>query len=152
MARLQDFQTVTPSGSNNLLIVQSQGQGLSTVDAVGQKIATDTNMSSLNTSSKKIIGAINEVYSASAIRYNLGYGKSLSTTKGRNHWLCLLSSELYLVWFYSTSSLAVRNIGTNSQVIGSSNTATLGNYTFTRGTNNILTITSTSDATMTIFG
>ena len=34
MARLQDFQTVTPSGSDKLLIVQSQGQGLSTLDAV----------------------------------------------------------------------------------------------------------------------
>lgn len=34
MARLQDFQTVTPSGSDKLLIVQSQGQGLSTLDNV----------------------------------------------------------------------------------------------------------------------
>ena len=34
MARLQDFNTVTPSGSDNLLIVQSQGQGLATLDTV----------------------------------------------------------------------------------------------------------------------
>lgn len=39
MARLQDFQTVTPSGSDKLLIVQSQGQGLATLDnVVGEKM------------------------------------------------------------------------------------------------------------------
>lgn len=63
MARLQDFSTVTPAGTNNLLIVQSQGQGLATINAVGQKIANDTTMSALNTTSKKIVGAINEVLS-----------------------------------------------------------------------------------------
>lgn len=63
MARLQDFQSVTPSGSDNLLIVQSQGQGLSTLNAVGQKVATETTMSSLNTTSKNLVGGINEVES-----------------------------------------------------------------------------------------
>ena len=67
MARLQDFQTVTPSAANdNLLIVQAAGQGLAKIDAVGQKIATDTTVSSLNTSSKKIAGAINELSSGKA--------------------------------------------------------------------------------------
>lgn len=67
MARLQDFQSVTPSAANdNLLIVQAAGQGLAKIDAVGQKIATDTTISSLNTSSKKIAGAINEVNTAVA--------------------------------------------------------------------------------------
>ena len=31
MARLQDFPTVTPTASDNILIVQAQGQGLATV-------------------------------------------------------------------------------------------------------------------------
>lgn len=61
MARLQDYQTVTPATSDNLLIVQSQGQGLSTLNAVGQKIANDTTISSLNTTSKNTVGAINEL-------------------------------------------------------------------------------------------
>lgn len=62
MARVQDFQSVTPSSANdNLLIVQATGQGLAKIDAVGQKIATDTDISSLNTTSKKIAGAINEL-------------------------------------------------------------------------------------------
>ena len=62
MARLQDFQSVTPSSANdNLLIVQAAGQGLAKIDAVGQKIAADTTISSLNTTSKKIAGAINEL-------------------------------------------------------------------------------------------
>ena len=36
MARLQDFATVTPSGSDKLLIVQSQGQGLASLDSVAK--------------------------------------------------------------------------------------------------------------------
>lgn len=63
MSRVQDFQTVTPSAANdNLLIVQAAGQGLAKIDAVGQKIATDTTVSSLDTTSKKIAGGINELY------------------------------------------------------------------------------------------
>lgn len=61
MARLQDFQSVTPAGSDNLLIVQSQGQGLATLNAVGQKVASETSMPSLNTTSKNTVGAINEL-------------------------------------------------------------------------------------------
>lgn len=39
MARLQDFQSVTPSAANdNLLIVQAAGQGLSRINAVGDAI------------------------------------------------------------------------------------------------------------------
>lgn len=67
MARLQDFQSVTPAGSDNLLIVQSQGQGLSTLNAVGQKIANDTTMSGLNTTSKFLVGAINELKSGNVV-------------------------------------------------------------------------------------
>lgn len=61
MARLQDFSSVTPASSDNLLIVQSQGQGLATINTVGQKIANDANISSLQTTSKHITGAINEL-------------------------------------------------------------------------------------------
>ena len=39
MARLQDFQTVTPTSSDKLLVVQSQGQGLvSYGDTIGAKM------------------------------------------------------------------------------------------------------------------
>lgn len=39
MARLQDFPTVTPTSSDNLLIVQSQGQGLvSYGNSIGSKM------------------------------------------------------------------------------------------------------------------
>ena len=67
MARLQDFQSVTPATSDNLLIVQSQGQGLSTLNAVGKKIAEDVDVTSLNTTSKKLVGAINEVNTTSQV-------------------------------------------------------------------------------------
>lgn len=67
MSRLQDFNTVTPAGGNNLLIVQSQGQGLATINTVGQKIANDTTMSGLTTTSKKLVGAINELNASTNI-------------------------------------------------------------------------------------
>ena len=57
MARLQDFQTVTPTSSDKLLVVQSQGQGICTTD----KIITDVTVSALDTTDKKVAGAINEV-------------------------------------------------------------------------------------------
>lgn len=97
MARLQDFQSVTPTGSDNLLIVQAQGQGLSTLNAVGQKVANDTTISSLATTAKTIVGAINENKSnidnktASNIEYSSGVTvkqaidskqDTLSTTSG----------------------------------------------------------------------
>lgn len=69
MARLQDFNSVTPATSDNLLIVQSQGQGLSTLNAVGQKVATETTMSSLSTTAKTLVGAISE--NADYIKYLL---------------------------------------------------------------------------------
>lgn len=53
MARLQDFQTVTPTASDKLLVVQSQGQGLATVGStLGAKMdktnPTGTGVLSLN--------------------------------------------------------------------------------------------------------
>jgi len=61
MARLQDFSDVTPSSSSDkLLIVQSAGQGLATLDTAGQQIANNTSVSQLNTTSKTLAGAINE--------------------------------------------------------------------------------------------
>lgn len=61
MARLQDFSDVTPSSSSDkLLIVQSAGQGLATLDTAGQQIANNTSVSQLNTTRKTLAGAINE--------------------------------------------------------------------------------------------
>lgn len=61
MARLQDFSDVTPSSSSDkLLIVQSAGQGLATLDTAGQQIANNTSVSQLHTTSKTLAGAINE--------------------------------------------------------------------------------------------
>lgn len=62
MARLQDFSDVTPSSSSDkLLIVQSAGQGLATLDTAGQQIANNTSVSQLHTTSKTLVGAVNEV-------------------------------------------------------------------------------------------
>lgn len=62
MARLQDFSDVTPSSSSDkLLIVQSAGQGLATLDTAGQQIANNTSVSQLKTTRKTLVGAVNEV-------------------------------------------------------------------------------------------
>lgn len=62
MARLQDFQQVTPSSSDNLLIVQATGQGLATVSTVlGGKMdkanPTGTGALSLNRKANTATGA-----------------------------------------------------------------------------------------------
>ena len=44
MARLQDFQTVTPTSSDKLLVVQSQGQGLATIEDMAQKMFNATSL------------------------------------------------------------------------------------------------------------
>ena len=57
MARLQDFQTVTPSGSDKLLIVQSQGQGLAPhTIKMDSANPTGTGALSLNRASGSTVG------------------------------------------------------------------------------------------------
>lgn len=59
MARLQDFQTVTPSASDNLLIVQSTGQGLASVGSTLGIKADKSNLTSISiTGSTNNTGAI----------------------------------------------------------------------------------------------
>ena len=109
MARLQDFQTVTPSATNDkLLIVQATGQGNATIKAVGDTIfgaetagslplgsttpsgstasAINTNknnigtLSNLTTSNKtNLVNAINEVNSCS-LKIAVGTGTSTGTS------------------------------------------------------------------------
>ena len=91
------------------------------------------------------------------VRFNISYAQSLSTTVGRSQWLCVVSNDLFIVWFYSTSSVAAKNVGTNVQVIGSEGSATIdgsasNSVTFTRGTNNTLAITTTNMSAITIIG
>lgn len=57
MARLQDFNTVTPSASDNLLVVQSQGQGLvSWGSKLDSNNPTGTGALSINRKSNTTVG------------------------------------------------------------------------------------------------
>lgn len=61
MARLQDFQTVTPTDSDNLLVVQATGQGLASVGStLGSKLdkanPTGTGSLSLNRKANTTVG------------------------------------------------------------------------------------------------
>lgn len=55
MARLQDFQTVTPTSNDKFLIIQSQGQGLSTIGTVEAKISNAVKSDVINTLADCII-------------------------------------------------------------------------------------------------
>lgn len=55
MARLQDFQTVTPTSNDKFLIIQSQGQGLSTIGTVETKISNAVKSDVINTLADCII-------------------------------------------------------------------------------------------------
>lgn len=84
MARLQDFQPVTPSDSDNLLIVQATGQGLATVGSMfGTKVdkvnPTATGSLSLNRKAQTSIG----LYST-AEGYNSEASGSGSHAEGDN--------------------------------------------------------------------
>ena len=79
MARLQDFQQVTPTNSDNILIVQSTGQGLATVGStLGAKMdkanPTGTGALSLNRASGSTIGA-----------YSVAEGLSCTASGQRSH-------------------------------------------------------------------
>lgn len=157
-----EYNALSSAQKNNgtiYLITDSEPDAfnLNSMDDVNISSPTNKQVLAYNSSTTKWENSGEFVTSSTLLnnlaRFNLGFGTSLSTTVGRNHWLCLLSSEVYVVWFYSTSSVAARNVGTNTQVIGQDNSATVGNYTFTRGTGNILTVTTDgTNATMTIIG
>lgn len=84
MARLQDFQTVTPTASDKLLVVQSQGQGLTTVgdfksDKMDKANPTGTGALSINRKS----GTTTGTYSATLGQNNEASGY-ISLASGQN--------------------------------------------------------------------
>lgn len=144
--------TITSPQANQVVARNSSNNGWQNKTLLGTNIVNDTSLSASQTIAERINTVNGNIYS-NFVRFNLGYGLTLSTTVGRNQWLVLLSDQLYIVWFYSTNSISVRNVGTNERDIGQNNTATLGDVTFTRGENNILTVTSSAtNYTMTILG
>ena len=145
--------TITSPQANQVVARNSSNNGWQNKTLLGTNIVNDTSLSASQTIAERINTVNGNIYS-NFVRFNLGYGTSLTTTNvGRQQWLVLLSDQLYIVWFYSTSSISVRNVGTNERDIGQNNTATLGDVTFTRGTNNILTVTSSgTNYSMTIIG
>lgn len=79
MARLQDFQTVIPAATDNILIVQSTGQGLASVGStLGAKMdtanPTGTGTMSLNRASGSTVGA-----------YSVAEGLSCTASGQRSH-------------------------------------------------------------------
>lgn len=76
MARLQDFQTVTPTDSDNLLVVQATGQGLASVGStLGAKLdkanPTGTGSLSLNRQGNTAVGTNSSALGTGAIANHL---------------------------------------------------------------------------------
>lgn len=84
MARLQDFQTVTPTSSDKLLVVQSQGQGLVPYDSkLDSANPTGTGSLSLNRKSGTTTGSNSttvgtDCEASGAVSFAEGYGTKAS--------------------------------------------------------------------------
>ena len=74
MARLQDFSTVTPTANDNLLIVQSQGQGLASINSVINK--PRQNITSSVTFNETITGTSTQIFVKDNVLYIFYQGES----------------------------------------------------------------------------
>ena len=176
MARLQDFQSVTPQGTDNLLIVQAAGQGLATIANIASKIfglktAADLKLNSSSgspTTAAAIDGKANkattlagygitdaytktEVDNNNVRRYTQLWGTSCQTTIGRVQFLVLTNRVLYVVWLASTNDINVANVAANTYKSGTGS-VTLDTITFTRLSNSNLKVTLSGSGTISIFG
>lgn len=93
MARLQDFQTVTPTDSDNLLVVQATGQGLATVGStLGSKMdkanPTGTGSLSLNRKADTTVGTNSVTFGnncEASGNYSLAEGDSNKASGAGSH-------------------------------------------------------------------
>ena len=114
MARLQDFSDVTPSSSSDkLLIVQSAGQGLATLDTAGQQIANNTSVSQLHTTSKTLVGALNEV------NKHLTYDLIATFTANNDTWTATVDGTLIVTATASTTTASYVYLNGLSRTLGS---------------------------------
>lgn len=136
MSRLQDFQTVTPTSSDNILIVQSQGQGLASVGStLGAKMdkANPTGTGTLTMSGDIIINGSTSLTSELAQRTQYrSYDKS-SLATGVNDkaswdsvWSDLPNSFYGVVRIlfkggYHIVGIVVKSSGTYGSILGSTN-------------------------------
>jgi len=111
----------------------------------------------LTTDANDLVDAVNEVNSAypTAINNNFkrastAWGTSVTLPVDRNHFIVLASTDMFLIWFASTNTVRVRNVGANTTVDGI-DSVTIGGITFSRSGLR-LTVTSTSSNAITILG
>lgn len=118
MARLQDFQNVTPSGSDKFLIVQAQGQGLATIDSVVNKSKTE--ITSQVTFTENISGTNTRFYYKNGILYIFYQGESKAHAQGDN--LFTLPSgyrptnQLYIPFIINNTAFGNLSFGTSGNV------------------------------------
>ena len=121
-----------------------------TAEAIGDPLQ-------LTTDADDLVDAVNEVNSAypTAINNNFkrastSWGTSVTLPVDRNHFIVLASTDMFLIWFASTNTVRVRNVGANTTADGT-DSVTIGGITFSRSGLR-LTVTSTSNNAITILG
>ena len=143
MARLQDFQTVTPSATNDkLLIVQAAGQGIATIKAVGDTIFGAETAGSLSLGSTTPSGS-----TAEAIKTNKNHIGTLSnlTTTTKSSLVEAVNEVDKAETLYSKNTFN-NDIGTALALTGYD----LRNYKFISITGYISSISSSSRFTILI--
>lgn len=83
---------------------------------------------------------------------NISWGQSLSVNYIKSNFLLFVSNRLFALWFYGSgySNVDIRNLGTND-VSSGTGSVTMDIITITR-TSNGFTVTTNSNATITVIG
>lgn len=124
MARLQDFQTVTPSASDNILIVQPTGQGLATFGSTVGAKADKSDLASIS-----ITGATNNTGSTikqgtffylngNLVRAKTDIATGATLTSGTNYTSVTtggLNEELTIRQYYTATTSSYGNISLATQ-------------------------------------
>lgn len=116
MARVQDFNTVIPTDSDNLLVVQATGQGLATVGStLGAKLdkenPTGTGSLSLNRKANTTVGTNSATFGnncEATANYSLAEGDSNKATGAGSHaegYLTIASGNMAHAEGYGTHSV-----------------------------------------------
>lgn len=83
-------------------------------------------------------------------RQGTAWGSSANLTANTLHFMAIVDTTFYIVWFAGSSDVNVKNIGTNENVSGT-NSCVIDNVTFTRTDNTKLTIQTSRTCCISIY-
>ena len=83
-------------------------------------------------------------------RQGTAWGSSATLTANTLHFMVIIDTAFYAVWFAGSSNVNVKNIGTNVDATGN-NSCVIDNITFTRNNNTKLTIQTSRTCAISIY-